>query len=198
MSQAAAAGRPFLRLPRVFGHTLAARMILASATLALEKVVANLESGLGGFVLTRNERFMQPWLQARRELSARKRAFLELAQRDPVQRRRARGIVQMIDAYVVDYGVPLIQIVRENPAAARSTVVEGEGKTRADAIRRRFRQFLLAENARAAASAANADQRSDTARILAVTGLFASAALIVLFGLLLARGIARPVRRGGP
>jgi signal transduction histidine kinase len=231
MSQAAAAGRPFLRLPRVLAHTLAARMILASAilatvvatvflvllvamstlrtattrearakdvtaaTLALEKVVANLESGLGGFVLTRNEGFLQPWLQARRELDGRKRAFLELAQRDPVQRRRARVIAQGIDAYIVDHGIPLIQIVRENPAAARSTVVEGEGKRRTDQIRRLFRQFLLAENARAAASAANADQRSDTARVLAVTGLFASAALIVLFGLLLARGIARPVRR---
>jgi signal transduction histidine kinase len=230
MSQAAAADRPSTRLPRAFGHTLAARMIVASAilagivatvflillvamstlrtattrearakdvtaaTLALENVVADLESGLGGFVLTRNERFEVRWRQARGELPARTRAFLALSQRDPVQRRQARRIVQQINAYIFEYGVPLLEIVRDTPAAARTAVVEGEGNMRTDAIRRLFAGFLRTENARAAETAAHADERSDLARILAVTGLFASAGLIVLFGVLLARSVARPVR----
>jgi signal transduction histidine kinase len=166
---------------------------VTAATLALEKVVANLESGLGGFVLTRDERFLQPWTQARQELPTRTSVFLRLAQRDPVQQRRARVIVQLIDDYITDHGVPVLEIVRENPAAARSTVAEG--KRRRDAITQRFRDFLRAENARAAASASSADDRSQTARALGITGLFASAALIVLFGLLLARSVARPVRQ---
>ena len=57
-----------------------------------------------------------------------------------------------------------------------------------------FRRFLGAENARAAASASKASERSNLAIALGVSGLVASVVLIVLFGVLLARSIARPVR----
>jgi signal transduction histidine kinase len=229
MSQAAAHTRNAPWLPRAFGNTLAARMILASAilagmvatvflvlllamstlraattrearakdvtaaTLRLEKLVVDLETGLRGLVLTGEARFLQPWTQARREFPARASALERLAQ-DPAQKRRARAIVASIDAYITDHGIPLLEIARENRAAARSPAANTAGKRRTDEIRALFRSFLQAENARSAASASSASDRSNIAIALGVSGLFASAALIVLFGLLLARSIARPVR----
>ena len=167
---------------------------VTAATLSLEKLVVDLETGLRGHVLTGEQRFLEPWTQALRELPARSQVLERLAQSDPAQVRRARAIGRSINGYVVDYGLPLLEIVQENPAAARSPAATAEGKQRTDAIRALFRNFLQAENARAAASASNADDRSNLAIALGISGLFASAGLIILFGLLQARSIARPVR----
>jgi signal transduction histidine kinase len=167
---------------------------VTAATLALEKLVADLETGLRGYALTGEQRFLDPWTQALRELPARAQTLERLAQADPEQQRRARAIGRSINAYIVDHGLPLIAIAQENRAAARAGIAGVESKRRTDGIRAQFRRFLRAENARAAASASSADDRSELAIALGVSGLFASAGLIVLFGLLQARSIARPVR----
>ena len=167
---------------------------VTAATLALEKLVLDLETGLRGLVLTGQPRFLDPWRQALRELPARARTLQELAEPDPVQRRRATAIVENINAYIADHGLPLLAIAEEDRAAARSPAATAAGKRRTDEIRAMFRRFLGAENARAAASASTASERSNLAIALGVSGLVASVVLIVLFGVLLARSIARPVR----
>jgi signal transduction histidine kinase len=167
---------------------------VTAATLRLEKLVLDLENGLRGLVLTGEDRFLEPWTAARAQLPTRLEAFGRLGTPDSVQRSRARVISERINEYVFDYAVPLIEIARENPRAARSPVAAAEGKRRTDEIRRLFASFLAAENARAAASSSSADSRSDRAIALGVAGLVVCAALVVLFGFLLARSIARPVR----
>jgi signal transduction histidine kinase len=235
VSQTAAAprggpGRSFARGPRSFSGSLAGRMMLASAvlallvasafavillavatlreattrearakdvtaaTLSLEKLVVDLETGLRGLVLTGQDRFLQPWTQAREKLPSQLAAFQRLAEPDPVQRQRARRIQNLINEYILDYAVPVIDIAHENRAAVRTPAVAGEGKRRTDEIRALFASFLEAENARAAASSTSADSRSDRAIALGIAGLVACASLVVLFGVLLARSIARPVR----
>jgi signal transduction histidine kinase len=167
---------------------------VTAATLSLEKLVVDLETGLRGYVLTGQRRFLQPWLQAREELPARARELERLAQADPEQQRRAMAIIASINAYISDHGEPILAFVPDELAAARSAAAGAESKRRIDGIRAQFRRFLRSENARAAASARSADDRSNLAIALGVSGLFASAALIVLFGVLQARSIARPVR----
>ena len=167
---------------------------VTAATLSLEKLVVDLETGLRGYALTGQKRFLQPWIQARAELPARAAVLERLAQADPVQQRRATAIVASIEAYIADHGEPILAFSPDELAAARSAAATAAGKRRTDDIRRQFRQFLRSENARAAASASSADERSNLAIALGVSGLFASAGLIVLFGLLQARSIARPVR----
>jgi len=164
------------------------------ATVVLEKLVLDLENGLRGFVLSSNQRFLQPLNRARAQLPGRFRDLERLVSTNPVQTRRARSLRTKINEYIRDYSVPLVDIAQDQPAAARTAIAEGEGKIRTDTIRESFAELLSAENAVAAASAASARRQSQRAIILAISTLVACALLIVLFGLYLARSIAKPVR----
>lgn len=167
---------------------------LTVATLALEKLVVDLETGLRGFALTGQRGFLRPWNEALAQLPERLARFEQLASTDEGRRRRTRELTGLIQAYVDEYSIPLVEIARESPVAARSAVAIQEGKQRTDTIRARFAEFLAAEDARARASARSANTRSEQAVVLGVVGIAASAALIVLVGLYLARSIAQPVR----
>jgi signal transduction histidine kinase len=164
------------------------------ATLRLEKLYIDLETGLRGFILTRNEAFLEPWNRAQRDLERRTRDVERLSATNPAQMRRARELTAEIEAYLEEYSRPIVRIARSNPAAARADVARDEGQQRREEIRERFASFLAAEDALAAASAASANRESDRAIAVAITGLVASALLIVVFGLYLARSTARPVR----
>jgi signal transduction histidine kinase len=145
-------------------------------------------------VLTGDQRLLEPWTNARRALPARLAAFERLSAENPGQLRRARELATAIREYLRDYSELIVDIARDNLAAARSFVARAEGKGRTDAIRDQFARFIAAEDTLAAASAASAEQESDRALGLGITGLVLCAILIVLFGVYLARSTARPVR----
>lgn len=168
---------------------------VTAATLRLEKLVLDLETGVRGYILTGEDGFLKPYREARQQLdSGRLREFERLASTNPEQGRRARNLTTAIRQYEQDYAVNLLNIARFNPPAARDFVAREEGQRRTDEIRRHFTSFLAAENALAAASATSADRQADRAVGLAIAGLIASTLLIVLFGIYLARSTARPVR----
>lgn len=168
---------------------------LTTATLALDKLVLDLERGVRGFVLTGSERLLQPWTEARRDLPRRLAAFERLAAANPAQRRRARRLADAIRGYSDDYSANLVRIARETPAAAREADPTAEGRQRIDEIRRLFARVLAAENALATKSAMAANDEAERAVALAAMFLLASATVIALFGLYLARSIGRPVRQ---
>ncbi|MGI9111617.1 MAG: ATP-binding protein [Gaiellaceae bacterium] len=167
---------------------------VSQATLQLEKLVVDLETGLRGFTLTGNPRVLQPYTAAVSALPERQRVFLERASVDSDQLRRATTITRLIGRYVEDYARPIISIVRENPAAARSAPAVLAGKQRTDELRAQFSRFLTEENQLARSAAATADRRSDRALAVGAVGVGASTLLIVLFGILLGRAIGRPVK----
>jgi signal transduction histidine kinase len=167
---------------------------VTAATLVLEKLVIDLETGQRGFVLSGNERVLQPWAKARAELPGRLRAFERLASTNPAQKSRARKLTTEIREYLRDYSIPLVNIARDNLAAAQTTLATTEGNRRTDAIRDDFDRFLAAEDALSSASASSAREQADRAIALALAGLFCSALLVVAFGLYLARSTASPVR----
>lgn len=167
---------------------------LTAATLVLEKNVIDLEAGLRGLVLTGNERFLQPWNEARGQLPGSLREFERLASSNPAQRTQARELTAQIRDYLQDYSIPLVNIARERPAVARTTLAWTEGNRRMDEIREDFTSFLAADDALAAASASSADREADRAIALAVAGLLGSTLLVFVFGIYLSRSTARPVR----
>jgi signal transduction histidine kinase len=167
---------------------------VSAETLQLERLVLDLDTGLRGFVLTGREDLLAPWTSARAALPGQKRTFLRLASTTAGERRRAMTLVNSIDLYVADYAVPVVDIARTSPAAARQQVVSVEGASQLKAVRDHFADFLSKESALAAARTSTAQRRSNEAIAAAVTGLIASALLIVGFGLYLARSIARPAR----
>ena len=167
---------------------------VTAQTLQLEKLVLDLDTGLRGYVLTGKRDLLEPWTSARAALPAKRDAFLDLASTSPGERERARTLVDEIQQYVAGYAEPVVQITETNPAASRTDIVRLEGARELADIRAGFASFLDKENTLAAARTSAAQRRSELAIITAVSGLFASALLIIGFGLYLARSIARPVR----
>jgi signal transduction histidine kinase len=160
----------------------------------LEEFVIDLETGVRGFVITRQERFLEPWENARAQIPGESRTLAGLADQ-PQQKRRARAIARAAAAYITEYSVPLVNAVRQNKPAARSIAVTLEGKRRVDALRRSFESFRSVERTLLDQRQRRNDSNAGRAVTLAAVGLAGSVVLIVVFGGYLARAIVRPLRR---
>ena len=168
---------------------------VTTASLQLEKLVSDVETSFLGLTLTRRETYLVPYRAAMAELQPRLSKLDALASDDVRQRARVRTLARRIDEYVTEFVTPLIPIVRETPGIAEDDALFArEGKQRTDEIRRLFREFQREENALAAAASRTAERRSDIAVVAALVAVFASTTLIILFGIVLARSIGRPVR----
>jgi signal transduction histidine kinase len=174
-------------------RALDSRAQLASAD-DLVRLLIDLETGQRGFVITRTERFLEPWTAARAVLPARAERLARSAE-DPAQARRAREIARAIASYIRDYSVPLVRNARQGRASARSVAATEEGKKRVDSLRALISRFRESERDLAAARQASVNDAGRRAIRLSTAGLVGSILLILLFGGYLARAIARPVRR---
>jgi signal transduction histidine kinase len=161
----------------------------------LERLLLDLETGERGFILTREERFLDPWSAARARFPQRAATLLNLVAGDPVAERRAAKIAQDERAYIRQYSVPLVDAARRGDRSTRTVAAAAAGKSRADALRIEFDQLLAAE--RRVSTEANASADSAARRTSAATGigLAGSIALIALYAAYLTRAIVRPVRR---
>jgi len=161
----------------------------------LERLVLDLETGQRGFVLTGEERFLQPWHTARKSFPRLARALLALVAGDPPDTRLAMRIAKGETSYIRDYSVPLVKAARRGDAFARSVSTAAEGKRRVDAMRADFDRLLLAERRDSATSQSHADTAARRSKIAATGGLAGSIVLIALYAGYLTRVIVRPVRR---
>ncbi|MCW2986496.1 MAG: hypothetical protein JWR63_4066, partial [Conexibacter sp.] len=161
----------------------------------LEKHVIDLETGLRGFIITRDESFLEPADDARAALPGSARALARLAADEPVQLARVRRIVRALDAYVRQYALPLVDAVRRNDPSVRSVRRTLTAKQRVDALREGLNSFREAERVRLGARDADVDQAARRATAAAVVGVAGSIVLIILFSGYLTRVIVRPLRR---
>jgi len=165
------------------------------AALKLEALVGDMETGLRGFVLTGNPRFLQPLTAAQKELPARSAALLRLTQDEPLQLKRAETLRYEIHSYMNDFVVPMVQLVRlGDRGAAQSPVATSEDRARTLQIRTGFDRFLRVDSRKVASSVSSASNTADVAIAVGAAGLAATTLLVLAFGLFLARSIARPVR----
>jgi signal transduction histidine kinase/CHASE3 domain sensor protein/CheY-like chemotaxis protein len=163
---------------------------------ALERLVTDLETGERGFVITGEDRFLEPVLRARTRIPALERRLNELVARDaePAERARVAALMRAIDAYDRDHVTRVVAAARTDPARARRLVASGSGKRLTDAIRAGFAELtgaqegLLVERRRSAAAAAR--------RAYWLAGVAAGIALLLVlaFAWLLRRLVVRPVR----
>jgi signal transduction histidine kinase len=165
---------------------------VTASALVLEKLVLDLEAGLRGYVLTGNRDFLQPYTIALRQLPKGRANFASRATREPHQRDRAALLLTLIDFYMSEYARPVLLIAKTNLGAAKDLTKE-EGSFRIGEIQTQFRNFLAEEDILADRRKRSADAKTRHAIELAMVGLGATTILILLFGLYLARSIARPV-----
>jgi signal transduction histidine kinase len=165
------------------------------ASLELENVVISLQTALRGYIISNKAELLASWNDAEAQLPGAENRLERLVADDKKQAERVRDIVSAAQFYVTDYGNRLISIARIDRRAAREQDAAIEGRRQIDDIRMKFDEFLAAERARAQQRADSARTQSSRAVTLGLTALGVSAILILLFGLYLARWIARPVRR---
>jgi signal transduction histidine kinase len=168
--------------------------VLATAN-ELERLVIDLETGVRGFVLTREEQFLEPWHAAHSSLPARAAALERLSAGNAEQAHTARQITQAASAYVEQYATPLLEAARRADPAARSLAATADGKRRVDAMRVEFDAFTAAERRLVQAQQGRSDEAARRAVVAAVGGLAVSLLLVLIFAGYLTRAIVRPVLR---
>jgi signal transduction histidine kinase len=161
----------------------------------LERQVVDLETGQRGFVITGDDRFLDPWRHAQTAFPGEAATLERLVGSDPEQQARARRIVEAARSYLRDYSIPLVATARRDLAAAQTEAATDEGRRRMDAIRDEFDRFLAAERGLATARERRSDAAAERAIAAAAVGLGGSILLIAVFAGYLDRAIAQPVRR---
>jgi signal transduction histidine kinase len=161
----------------------------------LERLVIDVETGLRGFVITGEERFLQPWVTAQSSFPEQARTLEHLVVDNPEQRRLARRIAESGTSYIHDYSVPLVDAARHDEASAESTATTAEGKRLVDAMRAQFDRFVSTERDLSTTRQQVSAEAARRAIIAGVAGLVGSIVLILLFAGYLTREIVRPVRR---
>ena len=170
-----------------------AETVLAAAN-ALQNVVVDLQGGARGFVLTGDERFLEPWTRAQQELPVRSAALQRLL-RDRPQRQRASEIARGIRAYLDDWSIPLVETARRSLPQARALVVSGAGESRVEALRGEFARFDAAAVELSGSARSDSDTAARRAVAVGLGGLAACLLLVLLFTGYLTRVIVAPVRR---
>jgi signal transduction histidine kinase len=162
------------------------------AATELERRVIDLETGVRGFVLTHEERFLEPWDGARADLPDRGEALARLSDS---QLPLVTQITADIQSYIDEYGVPLVEAVRRDDPAASSVPTTDEGRRRVDEIRAEIDRYRATEDAQLERGRDRSHEAARLAVITAAGGLVGSLLLIALFAGYLSRAIVAPLRR---
>jgi signal transduction histidine kinase len=160
----------------------------------LETLLVDMETGLRGFVITRENRFLEPW-RVGRETFPRQAAELAASNDDATQSARLVAIAEAGRSYIEDYGIPLVARVRRGDASASSVTVTEQGKRRVDALRQQLTELTVAERALLTARQDAADADARRAIVVAFFGLALSVVLTLFLTGYMTRTIVRPVTR---
>ncbi len=168
--------------------------VLATSN-GLEKTLVDLETGARGFVLTGQDRFLEPWRSGLVAFPADAQRLEGLVADNPAQEQRARAIAGAGNSYIANYSRPLVAQAQHAREAARSVIATARGKRLVDAIRARFAEFDAVERQLGDARQRTTARAAHRAILFGVGGLAATLLLILLFVGYVVRSIARPVRR---
>jgi two-component system sensor histidine kinase/response regulator len=155
----------------------------------LERVAVDLETGVRGYLLTRDQAFLAPYDAGRRSLAAQTRGLI--SQSPAAQRPLAQTLDRSLGGYVRDYTEPLVH------AGATADVSQStrEGKRRLDTIRTQFAAYDAAVGHVAAGFRAHAQALRHRMVWIAAIGALVSVLLLIALMIALHRLILVPVRR---
>ncbi|MGH2941821.1 MAG: ATP-binding protein [Solirubrobacteraceae bacterium] len=173
-----------------------ARLDLA-AVVQVERDVLDLETGLRGFVITREERFLEPWVAAQRRLPQDVATMRQRLRDDRANGTLAGSLATASTEYLHEYTRPVIAAVRAGRGVAVSRATTAAGKQRVDAVRRTAGRLSATLNADAVRFSRQASAEAAEATRVGIAALVGSSALILLFGAFLLWAVIAPLRRVG-
>ncbi len=167
--------------------------LIASQRLSL--LIESIQSGQRGFIITGQERFLQPWIHGRAAFPSEAATFERLASGSGGdQPAVARRFIRDTAHYINNYAVPLVQTAQHDLAAARTVLVTAEGKRQVDKLQSELAHFQSNERRLVADRQAAADATAMRATVAASVGLGASVVLVLVSGGYLSRHVVRPIR----
>jgi signal transduction histidine kinase len=164
--------------------------VIATAN-ALQTLVIDFETGLRGYAITGNRRYLDPWYRAQKQFPMTSEDLISLTADDPEQQALARKIANSVQGYFGTYNQSILGFLIRNPS--RRSQIAAAGR-QVDEIRPLFNQFLAAEANRGSKSKAKAHNTAHTAILVAIAGIGAVLLFVLALAVYLVRGVARPVR----
>ncbi len=159
----------------------------------VEDLVLDVEAGQRGYVITHQDRFLDPWRSARAAFPSESAELVRDSGNG--QRVLALRIQAAGTAFINDYSVPLVRDAQRGAPSAHSAEATERGKILVDAMRARFARYDAVEKSLIDGNRATAETNAQDAIIGGSLGLGGSILLIGGFAAYLTRSIVWPVRR---
>jgi signal transduction histidine kinase len=169
------------------------QQVIAAAS-ELQTLVVDMETGVRGFILTDDEKYLDPWRNALRRYPRARSTLLRLTEGNPAQHQRAVQITRRADQYSRNITPELVGFMRRNPPLARQYVRAGFENDQVPKIRDLFGKLLSSEKAVGAVRADRVRSTTRNALIAGEIGLGVALLVILLGALYINRAVARPVR----
>lgn len=153
-----------------------------AATINVERVVVDAETGLRGYVITRNPLFLAPTRTAQAQLPDAALALEQAARQEGAYVARATALADASRAYMTNYVPGVIGEVTSDPAAASSFAMTFHGKQLVDGIRAQTQTLERLISERQAARQRSARSSANSAVSVAVVVLIVLTALTLGLG----------------
>lgn len=185
----------FLAIAGLRHRSLEARhsqQVIATAN-RLQTLVIDLETGVRGFAITREDRYLAPGRVARTQYPGAIKTLVDLTRDNDLQHQRALSIKRAIETYFKD-SLTLVDFLRRNPGAAPTVATAPAGREQVERIRKRFSHFLDTERVHGERRSNRASVTARNALVVGGIGLGSALLLILVGAMYLNREVARPVR----
>jgi signal transduction histidine kinase/ActR/RegA family two-component response regulator len=175
-----------------------ALVVASSASLSnattLEKALVDMETGARGFVITGDDRFLEPYQQGRPEATAALGRALALETADPSVTALLTDLSLRIERWDATALQPEIAARRRDAATAAAMVQSGAGKNQLDAMRTIISQYVTDKQSEVKAALALSDDATRSLQTVIVFGGVAIALVGLVTAAALTTSIGRRVR----
>jgi len=161
---------------------------------ASERSVVDLETGIRGYLLTGDRRFLEPYLAALVTLGTQFADLESLTRGEPAQQARVRGISSAVASYERAYAAPLAR-GSGRLTRARNVAETSEGKRLVDALRGRFDALQQVEQLQSAQRHSATSSSASAALTSAAAGFALLVLLVIGLTAYLAHAVLTPMRR---
>ncbi|MCU1664112.1 MAG: Histidine kinase, partial [Pseudonocardia sp.] len=176
------------------------------AAARVERLLVDIETGTRGYLLTGDDRFLQPAHAGEADFAQASSELVDLTK--ITEQNEAPGKLTAIhvsgtaraikikgESYIRDYFRPLVAAAERGDPAARSVENAQLGRVKFDDIRWDFNTLEQTEQRVAAERDDRARENANQATIAAIAGLGGTVVLVGFFASYLSRAIVRPVRQ---